>query len=154
MNKSKQSTEELYQQLRTLIALSETVVETSRDIPDDQKKLYLADYKRNAQEAKAFAEQNNSNFLKQLQKEVLTPWHETDDADARKFWSLVADKELPLEQKDRLGAILKRGRIASPDEYDLIQDSLVVWQQEKRITDEQAASLNRMIQQYEQKTTK
>lgn len=149
MNKPKQSTEELYQQLRTLIELSETVVKQSRDIPDEQKKLYLADYQRNGQEAKTFAEQNNANFMKQLQKEVLTPWHETDDADARKFWSLVAERKLPLEQKDQLGAILKRGRIASPDEYELIQDSLVVWQQEKRITPEQATSLNRMIEQYE-----
>lgn len=154
MNTSKQPTEELYQQLRTLIELSETVVKASRDIPDDQKKLYLADYRRNAQEAKEFAEQNKGNVLRQLQKEVLTPWHETDDADARKFWSLVADKKLPLEQKDRLGAILKRGRIAGPDEYELIQDSLVVWQQEKRITGAQAASLNQMIEQYEQKRTK
>jgi len=154
MNKPKQSTEELYQRLRTLIELSETVVTASHDIPDDQKKLYLADYKRNAQEAKTFAEQNNANFLRQLQKEVLTPWHETDDADARKFWSLVAERKLPLEQKDQLGAILKRGRVTNPAEYELIQDSLVVWQQEKRITADQAADLNQMIEQYEQKRTK
>lgn len=154
MNTSKQSTEELYQQLRTLIELSEAVVKASRDIPDEQKKLYLADYQRNTQEAKTFAEQSNNNFLKQLQEEVLTPWHETDDADARKFWGLVAERKLPLKQKDQLAAILKRGRIVSPAEYDLVQDSLVIWRQEKRITDDQAADLDSMIERYEQKTTK
>lgn len=153
MNISKQSTEELYQQLSTVIELSEAVVQESQDIPEEQKKLYLADYQRNAQEAKTFAEQGNANFLRQLQKEVLTPWYETDDADARKFWNLVDEQKLPLEQKDQLAAILKRGRIANPGEYDLIQDSLVVWQQEGRVSASQAASLNRMIEQYEHKAT-
>ncbi|HEU4914212.1 MAG TPA: hypothetical protein VFT16_02275 [Candidatus Saccharimonadales bacterium] len=154
MNTSKQSTEELYQQLRTLIELSETVVKDSRDIPEEQKKLYLSDYQRNVQEAKTFAEERNNSFLRQLQKEVLTPWYETDDADARKFWSLVTQKKLPLEQKDHVGIILKRGHIVSPDEYELVQDSLVIWQQEKRITADQAEDLNRMIAQYELKKIK
>src|SRR5687767_10754154 len=154
MKNAKQSIEELYQQLRTLIQLSQTVVKESRDIPEAQKKLYLTTYERNAQEAKAFTEQNNGNFMKQLQKEVLTPWNETDDADARKFWQLVAKYQLPLKQKDQLAAILKRGRIVNPAEYDLVQDSLIIWQQEKRINPAQAADLNRMIEQYEQKTTK
>jgi hypothetical protein len=153
MNKPKQSTNELYQQLCTLIELSESVVSVSTIIPNGQKKMFLADYKRNTEEAKEFAEQNKASFLKQLVNEVLTPWQETDDADSKQFWHLVRQRGLPIEQKDYLAKILKRGRITNPTEYELVQDSIVIWQHDRRITAEQANNLNQMIADYEQKQT-
>jgi hypothetical protein len=151
MKKETQSPQELYQQLRTLIDLSSTVVKASQLIPDDQKRMYLTSYENDFQEAKTFAEQNNSNFLRQLIKEVLTPWDETTDADSQHFWKLVQEHGLPVKQTDYLGKILSRGRIATMTEYDLVQDSLVIWQQEGRITGPQTAQLEEMLNQYERK---
>jgi hypothetical protein len=151
MNKEKQSIEETYQQLRTLLELSEATVKASAIIPEDQKRIYLADYQATAAESETFFKEKKNGFLKQLIKEVLTPWNEEYDEDSQRFWKLAKQAGLPFNQRDYLGEILKRGRITNFDEYTIVEDSIVIWQQEGRITGQQAAQLEKMLDAYEQK---
>ncbi len=147
----KQSIEEHYRRLTKLIELSEAIVKDSQLITEQERSDYLGDYQTNRVEAKQSLENKDSRFMKQLEKEVLTPWNETYDEDSQRFWKLVKQSGLELEREDHLEKILKRGRIANFTEYNVVQDSIVIWQQEGQVTSEQAAELHKMLGEYEQK---
>ncbi|MGH9858370.1 MAG: hypothetical protein ACRD4B_11045, partial [Acidobacteriota bacterium] len=73
------------------------------------------------------------------------------DEDSQRFWDLAKQHGVGVERVDYLDKILKKGRIANFEEYNIVQDSIVIWQQEGRITAAQAATLDKMLGEYEQK---
>ena len=65
------------------------------------------------------------------------------------FWQQVQQQGLPYQRVNRLANILKRGRLKSRIEYDLVVDVLVPYQQEGLLTTDEVAALSRMIGEYE-----
>jgi hypothetical protein len=151
MSQKRESAEARYQRVLELIEVSERVVRDSKLLPDDEKRQYLDDYEANREDARNYADESNASFLRQLEREILTPWKETYDEDSDTFWRLVAERGLGLEREDYLVKILERGRIASFEEYNAVGDSIVVWQQEGRITNEQAKQLSEMLAAFEKR---
>ena len=148
MAKDPATLEELHARLEALIALSRQVVEESSLLKNKEKVAYLKDYTAAVAEAAEMLRLKKKSFLRQLTDEVLTPWNETFDADSKKFWALVQAKELPFAQRDFLAIILARGRLASFAEYSLVDEAIVLWQQEGRLGDEDAARLSAMLASY------
>jgi hypothetical protein len=89
--------------------------------------------------------------LRHLEAAFITYWNEASGPHVDRFWQLIADNDLPYARADVLGEVLRRGRIRNMAEYDVVVDSIVVAQQVGTITEEQAAKLNDMIGQYEQR---
>ena len=143
--------QEKYNLVLSLIELSEGVVKESVTIPPGLRKTYLKDYQLNRQEATESLQNKDKVMLKQLQHEILTPWNETNDADSKKFWKRVEEHGLGLQQENHLEKILKRGRIANFAEYEIVNDSIVIWQQEGQIDARQAAKLDEMLGKFEKK---
>jgi hypothetical protein len=151
MENKKISIKERYERLIELIEISKTVVSQSAIIEDDEKRVYTEGYEFNLQEAKAFYEDNNHNALKQIEREVLTPWNESMDEDSVAFWKIVSEKGIGLQQENKIEKILKRGYIKNFAEYELVQDAIVIYEQEGRITREEVLKLSRMLGSFEEK---
>ena len=64
---------------------------------------------------------------------------------------LVAESDLPYTRTDVIGDVLKRGRIRSITEYEVVVDALVGAQQVGTISSEQAALLSDLIGRYERR---
>jgi hypothetical protein len=88
--------------------------------------------------------------LGQLESAFFTSWNEDSGRHVDEFWRLIAANELPYTRKDVIGTVLARGVIRTRAEYDVIVDSLVVAQQDGRISVDQASRLSEMIGRYEQ----
>lgn len=147
----KPTVEALYQRCITLIEVSEEIVRTSALLDDDEKRDCLADYGANRGGARSYAGGRKASFLRQLEEKILTPWNESSDEDSDKFFRLAAGRRIELARKDYLGTVLARGWIASFEEYEVVADSLAVWEQNGRIDAAQARRLGEMSGAYESK---
>lgn len=147
----KPSVEWWHQHCLALIEISEQVVRDSELMDAAEKRDYLGDYQENRRDAQAYLDQRNPAYLRQLADEVLTPWNESSDEDSDAFFRLAAERGIELERKDYLGTVLARGRIANIEEYEVVVDSIVIWQQDGRIDAAQAQRLSEMVGAYEAK---
>jgi len=91
----------------------------------------------------------NKRSLKYQQANVLTYFLEATGPTVDYFWQQVQQQGLPYQRVNRLANILKRGRLKSRIEYDLVVDVLVPYQQEGLLTTDEVAALSRMIGEYE-----
>jgi hypothetical protein len=87
--------------------------------------------------------------LRHLEAAFFTYWNETSGPHVNRFWQLIADNDLPYARTDVIGDVLKRGRIRTITEYEVVVDSIVVAQQVGTITSEQAALLSDLIGRFE-----
>ncbi len=69
--------------------------------------------------------------------------------DVEEFWRRVKEANLPYERENKLEKILKRGRIRNDIEYDYVVDTIVPFQQEGILSDEDVKRLNEMIEKFE-----
>ena len=91
----------------------------------------------------------NKRNLQYRQADVLTYFLEATGPTVDYFWQQVQQQGLPYQRVNRLGTILKRNKINSRMEYDLVVDVLVPYQQEGLLTTEEVAELTRMIGEFE-----
>jgi hypothetical protein len=89
--------------------------------------------------------------LHQLEEDFLTSWYEGSGPNADLFWQRIAEHDLPYARRDVLAGLIARGRIKTPYEHEVAVDSILVAQQEGRITEEQAEALGEMILRYEKR---
>jgi hypothetical protein len=91
----------------------------------------------------------NRASLRYLEEEFFTYWNEAIGRDVEEFWRRIAESGLPFERKDHVRAILAARKIANRIQYEAVQDGVVLWEQEGRITAEQAAALKGYVGAYE-----
>lgn len=87
--------------------------------------------------------------LKYIIQDVFTAFNETSGLAVEYFWKKVEEQQLGYERIDMLMKIFERGKIRGRIEYEFATDIIVVYQQEGRITAEQASHLGAMIEIYE-----
>jgi hypothetical protein len=88
--------------------------------------------------------------LRYLEDDFFIYWNEAPDSETRAFWEQVQAQGLPYQRVDHLGKILTRGRIASRTEYEFAVDSVVIAEQDGRLTSAEASRLAELIGAYEQ----
>ncbi len=93
----------------------------------------------------------NSTSLKYLAEEILTPFQEGQGNYVNLFWEKIQEAKLPLIRVNKMDKILKRKRINNQQEYDYVIDTLVPFQQEGLLSDEEVLSLNNYISIFEKK---
>jgi len=91
----------------------------------------------------------NKRSLQYLQANVLTYFLEATGPTVDYFWQQVQQQGLPYQRVNRLSNILKRNKINSRIEYDLVVDVLVPYQQEGLLTAVEVAALTQMIGEFE-----
>jgi hypothetical protein len=89
--------------------------------------------------------------LRHLEEDFLVYWNEASDSETRAFWEQVHAQGLPYQRVDHLGRILARGRIASRTEYEFAVDTIVLAEQDSRLTHEDAVRLSQMIGAYDRR---
>lgn len=89
--------------------------------------------------------------LRYLEDAFFTYWNEAPHSKTGAFWEQVQAQGLPYQRVDHLAKILARGRIASRTEYDFAVDSVVVAEQDGRLTHADASRLALLIGAYEQR---
>ncbi|MBF9238085.1 hypothetical protein I2I05_11830 [Hymenobacter sp. BT683] len=94
-------------------------------------------------------EYRNQRSLQHMQADVLTYFLEATGPTVDYFWQHVQQRGLPYQRVNRMAKILKRNRLTSRSEYDLVVDVLVPYQQEGLLTPDEAAALSRMIGEFE-----
>jgi hypothetical protein len=67
------------------------------------------------------------------------------------FWQQVRQRGLPYQRVNRIANILKRNRLSSRAEYDLVVDVLVPYEQEGWLTPDAAVALSRLIGEFEKR---
>lgn len=87
--------------------------------------------------------------LRYLEEALLSGWNDANGPEADHIWSEIRKLGLPYTRKDVLSTILKRKRIKDQHEFDYVTDSIVIAQQEGRITEEQAIALDRMLMDFQ-----
>lgn len=91
----------------------------------------------------------NKRSLQYLQANVLTYFLEATGPTVDYFWQQVQQQRLPYQRVNRLSNILKRNKINSRIEYDLVVDVLVPYQQEGLFTADEIVLLTQMIGEFE-----
>lgn len=142
---------ERFKRLTDLIEISKEIVLHSKLIPDEEKRIYLEAYEANLEDANYFLGLKRQNALKQIENEVLTPWQESFDEDSVRFWNSIKEKEIDIFQENKIENILKKGSIKSLGEYEFVQDAIVIYQQEGKITEDEANRLSEMLLNFEKK---
>lgn len=72
-------------------------------------------------------------------------------ADVEEFWRRIKEANLPYERENKLEKIMRRGRIRNDIEYDYVVDTIVPFQQEGVISEDDVKKLNEMIDKFESK---
>jgi hypothetical protein len=70
------------------------------------------------------------------------------------FWKEIKNQNLDYAREDRLGKILKHGKIKSIIEFDYVKDSIVAAEKENTITNMEAKILSEMLITFENKKRK
>ena len=91
----------------------------------------------------------NLRSLRYTEADVFVYFHEGAGAAVEYFWAQAALAELGYVRRDQLQKMLDRGKIKGRIEYDYAVDSLVVAQQQGRITPTEFEELAAMIGQFE-----
>ena len=78
-------------------------------------------------------------------------FQEAAGPDVDEFWRRIKEANLPYERENKLEKIMKRGRIRNDIEYDYVIDTIVPFQQEGILSEENVKKLNEMIEKFENK---
>lgn len=89
--------------------------------------------------------------LKYSIEDVFTYFQEAAGPDVDEFWRLIKESNLPYERENKLEKIMTRGRIRNDIEYDYVIDTIVPFQQEGILSNEDVKKLNEMIEKFERK---
>ncbi|MBO4806873.1 MAG: hypothetical protein J5554_12630 [Paludibacteraceae bacterium] len=89
--------------------------------------------------------------LKYSIEDVFTYFQEGAGPDVEEFWRRIKEANLPYERENKLEKIMERGRIRNDIEYDYVIDTIVPFQQEGILSDEDVKKLNEMIEKFENK---
>ena len=89
--------------------------------------------------------------LKYSIEDVFTYFQEAAGPDVDEFWRLIKEANLPYERENKLEKIMTRGRIRNDIEYDYVIDTIVPFQQEGVLSNEDVKKLNEMIEKFESK---
>ena len=87
--------------------------------------------------------------LKYTIEDVFTYFQEAAGPDVDEFWRLIKEANLPCERENKLEKIMTRGRIRNDIEYDYVIDTIVPFQQEGILSEEDVQKLNEMIGKFE-----
>lgn len=71
--------------------------------------------------------------------------------DVDEFWRRIKEANLPYVRENKLEKIMKRGRIRNDIEYDYVIDTIVPFQQDGILSEEDVKKLNEMIEKFENK---
>lgn len=89
--------------------------------------------------------------LKYSIEDVFTYFQEAAGPDVDEFLRLIKEANLPYERENKLEKIMTRGRIRNDIEYDYVIDTIVPFQQEGILSNEDVKKLNEMIEKFERK---
>ncbi len=89
--------------------------------------------------------------LKYSIEDVFTYFQEAAGPDVDEFWRLIKEANLPYERENKLEKIMTRGRIRNDIEYDYVIDTIVPFQQEGILSNDDVKKLNEMIEKFESK---
>lgn len=89
--------------------------------------------------------------LNSLVEAFFTYFQECVGPDVEEFWRRIKEANLPYERENKLEKIMKRGRIRNDIEYDYVVDTIVPFQQEGIISEDDVKKLNDMIEKFENK---
>ena len=78
-------------------------------------------------------------------------FQEAAGPDVDEFWRRIKEANLPYVRENKLEKIMKRGRIRNDIEYDYVIDTIVPFQQEGILSEEDVKKLNEMIEKFENK---
>jgi len=92
--------------------------------------------------------------LKYNIENVFTYFQESSGKDVEYFWKKLKEQNLDYVREDKLGKIIKRGKIKSRFEFEYVTDIIVPAEQENRITIEEAKLLGKMLHEFEFKKSK
>ena len=84
-------------------------------------------------------------------EDVFSYFQEGAGLDVDEFWRLIKEANLPYERENKLEKIMKRGRIRNDIEYNYVVDTIVPFQQEGIISEDDVKKLNEMIDKFESK---
>lgn len=87
--------------------------------------------------------------LRYLEDAFFTYWNESAGKHIATFWKRIAEAGLPYRPRDIVREVLDRGRIRNRQEYDNVQDWMVVGEQEGRFTAAESETLSRLLGEYE-----
>ena len=88
--------------------------------------------------------------LAYLEDAFFTYWNETSGEHIERFWQRVTERDLPFQRRDLVREVLSRGRIRTEMEYQTIVDAWVILQQIGKVSQTEAESLSKMMEQFEQ----
>ncbi|EMS32935.1 hypothetical protein C943_00942 [Mariniradius saccharolyticus AK6] len=92
--------------------------------------------------------------LKYHIQDVFTYFQESGGEAVEYFWRLLDKENLGFTREDKLRKIIDRGKIKGLIEYDLVVDSIVAAEQEKRISRQEANQLSKMLGEFESRKQK
>ena len=87
--------------------------------------------------------------LKYKINDVFTYFQEASGREVEYFWKQIREQNLNYVREDKLGKIIKRGKIRNRIEFEYVTDLIVVAEQEKRITKNDVEKLSHMIGEFE-----
>jgi hypothetical protein len=146
MAKKRQTYDDRARQFVQAVDIIQNVCSPSSRFSDEQKTMIskgFAEFQRMALNPEPPFRRIAS--LRYLEEEVLSGWYNATGPDADSIWSQIREQGLPYQRKDILATVLKRRRIKDQHEFDYITDSIVLAQQDGRITKEQALELDSLL---------
>lgn len=87
--------------------------------------------------------------LNYIINDVFTIFQESNGNDVEYFWKQIREQNLNYIREDKLGKIIKRGKLKNRIEYEYAIDLIVAAKQEKLITESEAKKLAEMIGEFE-----
>ncbi len=93
----------------------------------------------------------NLGSLKYTIQDVFTFFQEGSGPTVEYFWNKLEKAGLDFKRENKLGKILKRGKVKNRVEYDYVTDMLVVAQQKEIVTELEAQRLSEMLGKFENK---
>lgn len=93
----------------------------------------------------------NLESLRYTEDAVFTYFQEAHGNCVNEFWKMIKAAELPFQRENKLGKLMKRGRIKDHIEYDFVIDVLVPYQEDGLVSEEDVKLLNQWIAEFEEK---
>lgn len=127
--------------------------------PKEMSEHQIADVVKFYSECKEMAlnpkpEYKSLTSLKYIIQDVFTFFNEASGTAVEYFWKKIEEQQLGYERTEHLAKIFDRGKIKGRTEYEFAVDIIVPYEQEGKISKEQASDLGRMIEEYENKNKK
>jgi hypothetical protein len=91
----------------------------------------------------------NLKSLRYLEDAFFTYWNEANGLHVEEFWARLGTLGSPFVRQDHLRDVLAAGRITNRHQYDAVQDNLVLWEQLRRISSEEARVLSTLLGRFE-----